>query len=202
MQITIQQLGKKYQSEWVFRGVSINIADGDRLAVLGRNGSGKTTLMKMISGAVMPTEGTLIHHHNGALVAVEKLYAELAYVAPYFELIEEFSLLEMVDFYNKFKPIRETLKSIDLLEQCGLWVHRSKKVSDCSSGMKQKLKLALGLFTDSSLLLLDEPLTNLDAESIAWFRNQMQTFARDRTLIVCSNHVEAEIFGCSKKLEI
>lgn len=199
MQITLQQAGKKYNEEWVFREVSLEIKPGDRLAILGSNGSGKTTLMKLVAAAVMPTEGTVTYKMGEQLLPIEQLYQELVFVAPYFELVEEFTLQEMVDFHTNFKPLKAGITSGEVLEKCGLEAHATKKVSACSSGMKQKLKLALGFFSDTRLLLLDEPLTNLDPENTAWYTRQIEALPRSRTLIVCSNHVEAEIAGCKKR---
>jgi ABC-type multidrug transport system ATPase subunit len=200
VKIILDQVGKKFVADWVFRDLSLEINPGDRLAILGSNGSGKTTLIKMLSGSVMPTEGRVTYQIGERIIAVEDIYRDLTFVAPYFELIEEFTLLEMMDFYQKFKTFKSGMNSSDCLTQAGLAAHAKKKVSDCSSGMKQKLKLALGLFSQTSLLLLDEPCTNLDAESINWYTRQIAALPASLTIVVCSNHIEAEVGFCGRSI--
>lgn len=202
MEIQLRNTGKKYINEWVFRNVTLDLHAGDTLAILGKNGSGKTTLMKLLSGAVMPTEGEMNFFRDGQPLPLENLYHELSYAAPYHEMIEELTVKEMAEFYTHFKPLKQNCSIEDILSSINLSAAADKKVLSCSSGMKQKLKLALALNSDTSLLLLDEPLTNLDREGIAWFQTEMSRQPGNRIIVVCSNHITEEYEFCRRQVKM
>jgi ABC-type multidrug transport system ATPase subunit len=73
-------------------------------------------------------------------------------------------------------------------------------VKNFSSGMKQRLKLTLAIMSDTPLLLLDEPLSNLDENGATWYQQMVRDFAGDRTIVVCSNMNEKEIGFCHEKI--
>ena len=105
--------------------------------------------------------------------------------APYVDLIEEFSLREHVEFHFKF---RSTPFSLDeIITRTNFQFSIDKKVKDFSSGMKQRLKLALAIHAENKLLILDEPTSNLDQEGIEWYRDQILQKIGTCTIIVASN---------------
>jgi ABC-type multidrug transport system ATPase subunit len=77
-----------------------------------------------------------------------------------------------------------------------------KPVRNFSSGMKQRLKLALAILSDTALLLLDEPGSNLDTEGLAWFRGLLMEHLEGRTLVVASNRQAEETFACTETIEV
>lgn len=196
MKISLNQVGKKFQQEWVFRRLNLELRRGDSLAILGKNGSGKTTLVKLLSGAVMQTEGEVSYSFRDRPLSADQLYRYLAYAAPYHEMIEEFTVDEMLDFYLKFKSLQKGWSAQDLLASVGLAHATGKKIRACSSGMKQKLRLSMAIYSETPLLLLDEPLTNLDREGITWYQQAMAGQPEDRIVVVCSNHIDDEFRFC------
>ena len=106
MQITATGLGKRFQRDWIFRGLTRTFEPGSATAVLGPNGAGKSTLLNTFSGQLLPTEGTLTYSLAGHALAVEDVPRHLAYAAPYLELLEELTLLEMLQFHTQFKQGR------------------------------------------------------------------------------------------------
>lgn len=202
MEILLKNIGKKYLQEWVFRKVNLELRAGDSLAILGKNGSGKTTLLKLISGAVLPSEGELEFSHQQRAISPEKLYRSLAFAAPYHEMIEELTVSEMVAFYMRFKTLKDGSTPQSLLSSASLVSAADKKIKACSSGMKQRLKLALALFSDCPLLLLDEPLTNLDSEGIAWFQTEIARRSGEQIVVVCSNHIKEEYSFCQRHFKM
>ena len=199
MLITATGLGKRFQRDWIFRGLTRQFRPGSATAVLGPNGAGKSTLLNTISGQLLPTEGELTYSLAGRPVAVEDLPRHLAYAAPYLELLEELTLLELLQFHTRFKPLRPGVSLDKLIGLMYLEKSRQQLVREFSSGMKQRLKLALALYADAPLLLLDEPTTNLDATGVAWYQEHVQATRAGRTVLLSSN-VAAEYAFCDEVL--
>ncbi len=199
MQITATGLGKRFQRDWIFRGLTRQFRPGSATAVLGPNGAGKSTLLNTISGQLLPTEGELTYTLAGRPVAVEDLPQHLAYAAPYLELLEELTLLEMLQFHTRFKPLRPGVSLDKLIGLMYLEKSRQQLVREFSSGMKQRLKLALALYADAPLLLLDEPTTNLDATGVAWYQEHIAATRAGRMVLLSSN-VATEYAFCDEVL--
>jgi ABC-type multidrug transport system ATPase subunit len=201
MNISLHNISKKFNENWVFRDVSIEIKSKEKLAILGANGSGKSTLMQIIAGYVSQTSGTITYELSKEIHR-DEMYKYLSVVAPSTELIEEFTLGEMVTFYIQLKPLFNGLKANDILDICYLNDAKNKSILHYSSGMKQRLKLALAVLSDVPLLLIDEPTSNLDNKGIQWYKNLITEHAVNKTIIVCSNQMNDEYFFCSKQLNI
>lgn len=199
MLITTEGLGKRFQRDWIFRGLTRTFRPGSATAVLGPNGAGKSTLLNTLSGQLLPTEGTLTYALAGRAVAVEAVPRYLAYAAPYLELLEELTLLELLRFHTRFKPLRPGCTVEGLIDIMYLEKARQRLVREFSSGMKQRLKLGLALYADAPLLLLDEPTTNLDATGVAWYQEHVRATRAGRTLLLSSN-VPAEYNFCEEQL--
>ncbi|UYZ65190.1 ABC transporter ATP-binding protein [Hymenobacter weizhouensis] len=201
MQITAVGLGKRFARDWIFRELTHVFRAGTATAILGPNGAGKSTLLNTLSGQQLPTAGTLTYEQDGRAVAVEDVPAYLAYAAPYLELIEELTLTELLQFHTRFKPLRPGLSSAQLIELMYLEKSRHKLVRDFSSGMKQRLKLALALYSAAPLLLLDEPTTNLDRAGVHWYQEHVRATLPGRTVLISSN-VPEEYDFCPEQLLI
>lgn len=201
MKIQLREASKRFQYEWIFRNLNLELTDGDSLAITGGNGSGKSTLLKCISGAVPFSSGEITFEQEGKPVPETDWYKHLAISAPYLELPEEFSLLELVDFHFKFKNPLNQIQPKELIDILYLDQHVSKPVSQFSSGMKQRLKLGIALFSDVPVILLDEPTSNLDKKGIAWYSDLINNFQKNRILIVCSNEPREYEF-CKQKLAL
>ncbi|MBK8565096.1 MAG: ABC transporter ATP-binding protein [Saprospiraceae bacterium] len=201
MQITLEQVSKRYRYDWIFKGVDYQIVAGSRTAITGPNGSGKSTLMKVLSGHLSPSKGTVTFVAGGKKISADEVYRNVSYAAPYIELIEEFTLAEAIDFHKKFKPLLAGLGTADILDLLAFPKAKDKQVRHFSSGMKQRLKLALAACSDATLLLLDEPTTNLDAQGVDWYLALMERFIGDRTVVVASN-VAVDYGFCREVIDI
>ncbi|WP_310396326.1 ATP-binding cassette domain-containing protein [Hymenobacter sp.] len=192
-------LGKRFQRDWIFRGLTRAFRPGSATAVLGPNGAGKSTLLNTVSGQLLPTEGSLTYALASRPVAVEDLPQHLAYAAPYLELLEELTLWELLRFHTQFKALRPGTSLDQLIGLMYLEKSRHQLIREFSSGMKQRLKLALALYAEAPLLLLDEPTTNLDATGVAWYQEHVAATRAGRTLLLSSN-VPAEYAFCDEQL--
>jgi ABC-type multidrug transport system ATPase subunit len=202
MEVRLENTGRKFNNEWIFRNLSYTFESGSAYAVLGRNGSGKSTLLQVIAGNLLPSAGTVKYSHDGKLVSEHDIFRQLALVAPYQELIEEFTLNEMLSFHFKFKKLAEGFTIPRITEMLGFGNTRRKPIRQFSSGMKQRVKLACALFSDTLLLLLDEPTTNLDKAGTEWYLNMVAEYSKDRTVVICSNLHQVESGFCKATLSI
>ena len=201
MKIILEQIGRRFNREWIFRNMNYEFEIGNSYAVLGANGAGKSTLLQVISGSLSSSEGKISYLHGDTLIDQEKVFIHQSMAAPYLELIEEFTLTELIDFHFRFKKYRQGLNRQAVIELLGLKNSEFKAIKYFSSGMKQRLKLALVFCSDTALLLLDEPATNLDQQGLDWYLSLASTFSSDRLLIICSNQ-EQEYGFCSHRLNI
>jgi ABC-type multidrug transport system ATPase subunit len=200
--IELEEISKSYNRHLLFSGINIQIDPENPLAILGGNGSGKSTLLKIISGAAVPSAGSVRFFQEGKTISEEEKYRHISITAPYMELIEEFSVMEMLRFYTSLKNLKDGMRLSDLLESIWLSDSADKEVRLLSSGMKQRLKLALAIYADAPILLLDEPLSNLDERGRAWYMDEMQALGRSKVVVVCSNSVRDEYHFCKQSLNL
>jgi ABC-type multidrug transport system ATPase subunit len=194
LQIDAQNLGRRYGRQWIFRQLSHVFQPGSATAILGPNGAGKSTLLSILAGQLLPSEGAVGYEWalNGQSLPVTEMPRQLAYCAPYLELPEDFTLLELLAFHTRLKPLRPGVSITDLVEIMYLQKARHQLVRTFSSGMKQRLKLGLALYAAAPLLLLDEPTTNLDAQGAAWYLEHVARVRDAGRLVIVSSNVPAE----------
>jgi ABC-type multidrug transport system ATPase subunit len=144
-------------------------------------------LLQVISGSLTHNEGTIEIKNEHRPITSEQLYSYISITAPYLELIEEMTANEMLDFHTQFKPLINSLAKDEMLEIIGLKTAVNKQIRYFSSGMKQRLKLAQAFFSNTPILLLDEPTTNLDADGIALYHQLIANYTKNKLVIVSSN---------------
>ena len=202
MNISLQNTGKRFNREWIFRNFNYEFLQGKSYAITGSNGSGKSTLLQIIAGAALHSEGEIKYEQqasNKTQLATENSYKQISIAAPYLDLIEEMTGNEFLDFHTSFKMLTRPFSEI--LMEVGLQKAGDKQIRYYSSGMKQRLKLAQAFFSNTSALLLDEPTTNLDEEGIAIYKKLWQENTLNRLVIVSSND-KTEYEQCSNVIKI
>lgn len=218
MKITLTDAGKRFNRDWIFRHLQYEFLPRQYYAITGPNGSGKSTLLQVIAGAIAASEGTIRYASDSASTAPgtptaatpprasadippDQAYRHLSLSAPYLDLVEEMTATEFLHFHHAFKPLLPSLSIPDCLTAVGLSTAAEKQIRFFSSGMKQRLKLAQALFSDTSVILLDEPCTNLDAEGVALYQRLIRAYSGDRLVIVSSNDPQEYDF-CGKVINI
>lgn len=196
MKVILKNIAKKYESQWVFKNISVEISPMQKYAVLGGNGSGKSTLLRIISSYMLPTLGEVIYHSDNSKIPHDLVYKYVNYAAPYVNFVEDFSIKEFLKFHNQFKPFVKGYSVDEVLDEMQLKNQADKKIAHLSSGMKQRLRLAVAFLTEAKLILLDEPVTNLDSNAINWYKYMIETYTQNKTLVVSSNSVEVEYEFC------
>jgi ABC-type multidrug transport system ATPase subunit len=199
MKIILEQAGKRYGTEWIFKNVNYTFESGKKYAIIGPNGSGKSTLIKLISGGLLKTKGNVIYENEGNKITDEKIWPLVSFAAPYIELIENFTLNELINFHFHFKKTIVDVKKEEIVNLINLIPHKDKYIKSFSSGMKQRVKLGLAIFTDTPILLLDEPTSNFDKNACNWYHQMIEKYIGNRLLIIGSNN-EEEYHFCDNKL--
>lgn len=202
LSIHLNAIGKKFGNEWIFKNIELEIKPGEKWVILGGNGSGKSTLLQIISGYILPNSGSLSLEENKMPLEAERYKNYFSLASPYLELIDEFTLPELIKHTRSFKPFYNKLSDSDISSIAELSHVTHKPLKTYSSGMKQRVKLALAILADCPVLLLDEPVSNLDKSAINWYNQMIKSYAGNKTIIVCSNSINEEFDFCDNQIDL
>lgn len=187
MKIKMSKAGKRFNREWIFRNADLEFNSSTSYAITGPNGSGKSTMLQCIGGMLQLSEGGIQYEISDKPLSNEEVYKQISFCAPYLDVIEEMTLIEFLQFHNQFKSFINNFSIEQIVEQIGLNAAINKQIRFYSSGMKQRVKLAQAVFSDCSIVLLDEPCSNLDAKGIELYHSLIEKYCKERLVIVCSN---------------
>ncbi len=196
-QISLIDAGKRFNKDWIFQSLNVAFEQGQHYAIIGNNGSGKSTLLQILSGYTTLSKGSIEWNNADSQTA----YDQISIAAPYLELVEELTTIEHFKFHATFKSLVDTLSIQEMIQLIGLENATHKQIRYFSSGMKQRLKLALAIFSTSPILLLDEPCSNLDKEGYALYKELIQKYAMHKLIIVGSNDPEEYTF-CTQQINL
>ncbi len=199
--VILDNIGKKFKREWILKDFSSTFNTNQSVAVTGPNGSGKSTFLKLISGFLTPTKGSISYSLNNVPINNQNIYKHVAYAAPYIDVFEEYTLKELFEFYTKFKSLNN-LSFKEFIAIIELTNTKDKALKNFSSGMRQRVKLGLSILSKTDILLLDEPTSNLDKHAIKWYQELITNHLKDRIVFVASNAVDEESFFCKESINI
>ncbi len=189
MQVRIEarNVTKTFNRRTIFREVTFSVDAGQTMLISGKNGSGKSTLVKIIVRLLTPTKGTINITGTGKKDGGYEP-GLFGLVSPYLQLYEEFSAVENLRLALAIRGLTVEIGRINaLLTRVNLFARKDDPVRTYSSGMKQRAKYAFALVHHPSILVLDEPMANLDTEGIAIVRSIMDEHRIAGTLIVATN---------------
>jgi ABC-type multidrug transport system ATPase subunit len=202
MKLHLNNIGKRYNYNWIFKNINVALQSPSIVAIKGANGSGKTTLISILSGYQAPSEGEIIWMNDDEnKIDADKIFQQVTWCSPATELPEEFTLAEIIQFQNKFKPWINGINSTQILAITNLQAQANQPISALSTGMKQRLKIALAVLADVPLVLLDEPTSNLDDWGINWYQSLIQKYANHRIIIIASN-MQHDFVNCTDEIEL
>ncbi|MFZ9240744.1 MAG: ABC transporter ATP-binding protein [Chitinophagaceae bacterium] len=201
MEIRLIDAGKRFNRDWIFKNLHASFSDKETYAITGHNGSGKSTLLQCIAGSTMLSEGEVNFNNNGKIIPNEEVFSHVSICAPYLEVIEEMTAVEFFVYHQQFKSFQYNTVIADIIDQIGLSKHAHKQIRYFSSGMKQRIKLAQAFFSETPVLLLDEPCTNLDQSGIALYKDLLSNHTKNRIVIISSND-QSEIEGCTQLIQL
>ena len=188
IRLEIDRVSKTYGSRQVLRSVSADLAGGDTLVVTGRNGAGKSTLLRIVAGLLRPSQGQVRYWRQGAPILPEERQQVIGFAGPDIHLYRELSAHEHIRLLARLRDLTHgDADEAALLAQVGLEGRGNEPLSTFSSGMLQRLRLALALMHQPEVLLLDEPTTNLDEAGVVLLGELVKETARDGIVIIATN---------------
>ena len=194
-------LKKVFNRRIIFEDVSFALEGARTMLISGRNGSGKSTLVKIIAGLLTPTKGTVSVDGTGARNEFDRR-AAIGMVSPYLQMYDEFSAAENLKFAMAIRGMRlDRDYADDLLKRVALYQRRDDPVRTYSSGMKQRVKYAFAMIHRPAVLILDEPMSNLDADGITIVRAIMAEHRNAGILIVATNDL-TDIEGYDEHVDL
>jgi ABC-type multidrug transport system ATPase subunit len=200
--IILKDCGKSFNRMWLFRSLNASFHSGEKWAILGPNGSGKSTLGLLLCGQLTPTEGEVEYVNNNVAVPPNNLHRFVSLTSPALELNEDMNTQEIFDLHHKLKPFQTENAAGVFASMAGFDDKTMRKpLTTFSSGMKQRVKLALATMSDTPLLILDEPFTNLDKDGEKFFYALTEKYAQNRLLMIASNR-EEEYAMCNRQINL
>lgn len=187
MTIRLEKIGKRFIRQWVFKDITAEFRKGEIIAITGPNGSGKSTLMQVLWGQTLPSAGNIFWSEDSKEIDPSDLWRFISIAAPYQDLIDEFTLSEQIDFHFQYKNPVNGIGKEELINALYLEDSRSKQIEHFSSGMRQRLRLGLALYSDAAVTFLDEPTTNMDQKGMDWYR-QLLAEISNRLIFIATNN--------------
>lgn len=203
MFLEIKGLSKKYDKKIAVNTVDISLKEGKILCVLGPSGCGKSTILKMVGGFVKPDSGSIILDGKD-ITRLEAQDRQTATVFQSYGLFPNMTVLENVSYGLKFrykdkKKIKEA--ALDMIERVGLKSYEKKPVTNLSGGEQQRVALARSLVIKPKLLLLDEPLSNLDAKLRVQMQEEIKSLQREfKITTIFVTHDQSEAFSLADEV--
>jgi ABC-type multidrug transport system ATPase subunit len=200
--LSAERLAKSFSGPPLFSGLDLRL-DRGLLAVAGRNGSGKTTLLKILAGLMRPSGGRVIVERDGRPLAGEGRRLAVGFAGPDLSLYAELTALENLRFFRAAAGFpAEDAELRRRLEETGLAGEAvDRHVEEFSTGMRQRLRIAFALLFDPPVLVLDEPMSGLDAEGREMVQ-RVVTRARTRGPVVLASNDERDFQAPEKRIEL
>jgi ABC-type multidrug transport system ATPase subunit len=187
MDIILTDLSKRFERNMVLKKCNYHFQSQKIYGIRGSNGSGKSTLLKIISGYLSHSYGTVNYRLGDNEIERAEVFKYLCFSAPYIDLVEDFNLREMYDYHKSFKTMStsnqkefRSLLDYDIIKT-------DKFIRNYSSGMKNRVKLALSILSKSEVLILDEPSSFLDEAGVEWFIDLLSKHRENKMILIASN---------------
>ncbi|MBC8124781.1 MAG: ABC transporter ATP-binding protein [Candidatus Kapabacteria bacterium] len=201
--ISIENIKKSFMGRLVLRDVSASASSGDVLGVFGTNGSGKSTLMRIIAGVLRPDSGSVRMTHNGFDVDISNRPFHCGYVAPYLQIYDEFTPRELVLMHAKLHDKRVSVEAaMNVLSRVGIEQRADDIVRTFSSGMRQRVAIALAVCLEPPLLILDEPSTTLDVDGRQILAREVEAHQHRGGIVLLATNDERERELCTHSINV
>lgn len=158
-------------------------------------------MLKVLAGALPPSRGTITYKGVTGEVKMADIHRHVMYAAPYVDLIDEMTIAEAVTFHSRFRPFKQDLTIKRFVDLLGPSFRSTLAIHEMSSGMKQRMRLALAMCSQTDLLMLDEPTTNLDTQGVEWYREMLEEWIKGETVLIASN-AALDMETCTQTIHI
>ncbi len=203
IRIVATSISKTFNRRVIFSDINFEVKAPGSLAITGKNGAGKSTLAKIVAGVLTTTSGKIEYEVGHRKLDDESRKEHIGFVSPYLNLYDEFSAVENLFLLMRIRPAKkpDAQPTEELLKRFNLWHRRDDVVRGYSTGMKQRLKYGFALSHSPSILILDEPTTNLDDDGIKVVEEVVFRQRKSSILVVATND-SAEAAWCEKRLSL
>ena len=191
MSIEVLSVSKSYETQLALNEISFSAKKGEIIGFLGPNGAGKSTMMKILTGYISPTKGTVFVSGIDVVKNPIAAKAKIGYLPEQNPLYQEMYVREYLQFQASiFKVSKETIATV--VEDVGLIPEVHKKISQLSKGYQQRVGLAAALIHNPDVLILDEPTTGLDPNQLQEIRTLLKKLGKEKTILF-STHIMQEV---------
>jgi heme exporter protein A len=181
----LTEVARRLGHRWILRDVSLTVRRGEALMLLGSNGAGKTTLLRLMGGLLQPTKGAVERRATVGLVAHDTM------------MYSALTARENLTFFGRLYGVNDRGRIAAALERVGLGRFGDERIQTYSRGMLQRLAIARALFHDPGLLLLDEPLSNLDDAGCTLALELVTERVRTGGAVVMATHQLGDLVQCA-----
>jgi len=196
LRIIAENVEKRFTQRAAFRPVSFEASPGEIIAITGQNGAGKTTLLKIVGNVLSPTKGSCVWKYEEKKLDYDGIRPIIGYVGPYLELYDELTAIEHVQFVADLKGVEHSADTaLELLTGFGLdpaVAKSDRRLRAYSSGMKQRVRIAMAFACQPKALLLDEPTATLDDAGTQRVLEAAQKAASEGTIVFIATNDERE----------
>jgi heme exporter protein A len=187
--IEVKNLVKTFSEFYALRGISLQIATGECVAIFGPNGAGKTTFLRILSAISRPTGGEILFDGQPLQEAVFSIRRRLGVIAHQSFLYDDLTAEENLLFYARLYEVPRAANRIqEILSEVGLRERARDRVRTYSRGMQQRLTIARAMLHDPALLFLDEPYTGLDQHAASMLTTWLSKLRSERRTILLVTH--------------
>ena len=190
--LNVENLFKEYPGIEVIKGISFQVKKNDIHAFLGPNGAGKSTTMKMISGLLPATSGSISLNGKKISEHIEYAHHNIGFLPENLPLYQDMNVSEYLTFVQKIhhlKMTKELPKLDDIINKCGLSEVKNKLIRKLSKGFKQRVGIAQTLCYDAEMIILDEPLVGLDPNAISEIRELILELKKNHTILLSTHQL-------------
>lgn len=191
MSILVENITKSYGPQKALNAISLEIKRGQITGLLGPNGAGKSTLMKIITGSIIPDEGTVIVDGVNVVDEPLKVQRTLGYLPEHNPQYLELYVKEYLAYVASVYKVPNS-RVDEVIAQTILGPEQHKKIGALSKGYRQRVGLAAALIPDPAVLILDEPTTGLDPAQLVEIRSLLKNIAAEKTVLF-STHIMQEV---------
>ena len=193
--LRVENLSKHYSARRAVDNISFSLKGGEVTALLGINGAGKTTTLRMLTGYITPTSGAIFFENENILNEREKLLSHIGYLPESPALYNDMTIEDFLLYMYRLRMATRENESAAVdraLARCALTERRHDYIASLSAGFRKRVGLAQAIIHEPKVLLLDEPIADLDPRQIREIKALLAELRKDHAVLV-SSHILKEV---------
>ena len=192
--IAINNLSLRYGKRVLFEDVNVKFTEGNCYGIIGANGAGKSTTVKILTGIIQDYQGTVLVNGKNLREQIMEVKAMIGYIPELADLYDLLTPREYLTFIGKLYHLSDNIieeRTSKMLDSFGLLANIDQRMDSFSKGMRQKVLITSGLLHNPSIVIMDEPLSGLDANSVILVKELLQALKQDgKTIFYCSHMMD------------